>query len=91
MWDLPGPGLEPVSPALAGGFLTTAPPGKFPVYFLEFSASCFMHSVHGFHLYSVGEPGWSVLTPPLQDWSHSYFITETKPKVTACIKIILIK
>ena len=26
MWDLPGPGLEPVSPALAGGFLTTAPP-----------------------------------------------------------------
>ena len=27
-WDLPGPGLEPGSPALAGGFLTTAPPGK---------------------------------------------------------------
>ena len=24
----PGRGLEPVSPALAGGFLTTAPPGK---------------------------------------------------------------
>ena len=24
----PGPGLEPMSPALAGGFLTTAPPGK---------------------------------------------------------------
>ena len=28
MWDLPRPGLEPVSPALGGGFLTTAPPGK---------------------------------------------------------------
>ena len=28
MWDLPRPGLEPVSPALAGGFLTPAPPGK---------------------------------------------------------------
>ena len=28
MWDLPGPGLEPVPPALAGGFLTTVPPGK---------------------------------------------------------------
>ena len=28
MWDLPGPGHEPVSPALAGGFLTTAPQGK---------------------------------------------------------------
>ena len=28
MWDLPRPGLEPVSPTLAGGFLTTVPPGK---------------------------------------------------------------
>ena len=28
MWDLPGPGIEPVSPELAGGFLTTVPPGK---------------------------------------------------------------
>ena len=30
MWDLPRPGLEPVSPALTGGFLTTVPPGKPP-------------------------------------------------------------
>ena len=28
MWDLPGPGLELVFPALAGGFLPTVPPGK---------------------------------------------------------------
>ena len=28
MWDLPRPGLELVSPAWAGGFLTTAPRGK---------------------------------------------------------------
>ena len=36
MWDLPGPGLEPVSPALAGGCLTTAPPGKsFTVVILK--------------------------------------------------------
>ena len=28
MWDLPRPRLEPVSPALAGRFSTTAPPGK---------------------------------------------------------------
>ena len=28
MWDLPGPGLEPVSSSSAGGFLTAAPPGK---------------------------------------------------------------
>ena len=28
MWDPPGPGLEPVCPALAGRLPTTAPPGK---------------------------------------------------------------
>ena len=28
MWDLPRSGVEPVSPALAGGFFTTEPPGK---------------------------------------------------------------
>ena len=34
MWDLPIPGLEPVSPALAGRFSTTVPPGKPFTYFL---------------------------------------------------------
>ena len=28
MWNLPGPGIEPVSLALAEGFLTTESPGK---------------------------------------------------------------
>ena len=26
--DLPSPGIEPLSPALAGGFFTAEPPGK---------------------------------------------------------------
>ena len=34
-WDPPGPGLKRVSPALAGRFLTTAPPGKPPTPFIE--------------------------------------------------------
>ena len=29
--DLPDPGIKPVSPALAGRFFTTVPPGKPPV------------------------------------------------------------
>ena len=33
MRDLPGPGLEPMSPALADEFLTTAPPGKSSAHF----------------------------------------------------------
>ena len=28
MWDLPRPGIEAMSPALAGRFFTTEPPGK---------------------------------------------------------------
>ena len=28
MWDLPESGIEPMSPALAGEFFTTEPPGK---------------------------------------------------------------
>ena len=27
LWDLPGSGIEPISPALAGGFFSTEPQG----------------------------------------------------------------
>ena len=33
LWDLPGPGIELMFLALAGGFLTTGPPEKPPFYF----------------------------------------------------------
>ena len=56
MWDLPGPGLEPMSPALAGGFLTTAPPGKpcsctfyfylFIVHYIYFYLFSFLATPH---------------------------------------------
>ena len=36
MWDLSGPEVKPVSPALAGGLFTTEPPGRpLPVYFFK--------------------------------------------------------
>ena len=35
MWDLPGPGMEPMSPVSAGRFLTTEPPGG-PIHFLQY-------------------------------------------------------
>ena len=35
MWDLPRPGIEPESPAWAGRFFTTGPPGKL-AFFLFF-------------------------------------------------------
>ena len=47
MWDLPRPGLEPVSPALAGRFSTTAPPGKPYLYaFLTYVFCVFFLSKH---------------------------------------------
>ena len=39
-WDLPRPGLEPVSPALAGRFSTTAPPGKPKCVLLNERSPC---------------------------------------------------
>jgi len=36
MWNLPGPGIEPVSPALAGGFLSTGPLRKSPLKVSKF-------------------------------------------------------
>ena len=49
MWDPPRPGLEPVSPALAGRFSTTAPPGRplnmpFKIY-AAYNGRVMSHSV----------------------------------------------
>ena len=50
MWDPPRPGIEPMSPTLAGGFLTTAPPGKSQyIYFLKAyknSIGCYLLSTY---------------------------------------------
>ena len=61
MWDLPRPGLEPVSPALAGRFSTTAPPGK-PSCIIFWSFS-FFHLLHYIFLglFSDVEPPGSSL------------------------------
>jgi len=45
MWDLLRPGIEPVSPALAGEFLASVSPGKsfyreFLLLFLRKQVSC---------------------------------------------------
>ena len=39
MWDLPGPGIKPMSPALAGGFFTTESPGKSYGIFFNFQSA----------------------------------------------------
>ena len=38
---VPRPGMEPVSPALEGGFFTTGPPGKSCKFYFKFLSNCF--------------------------------------------------
>ena len=59
MWDLPRPGIEPVSPALAGRFLTTAPSGNPP--------HCLLIEIL-YQMYSPG-PGWQNI-PADVDYHH---------------------
>ena len=68
MWDLRGPGLQPMSPALAGGFLTTAPPGKHWTLFKKY---LFRHKGRGSTLkggpLECGVPEFGVLQKGLTD------------------------
>ena len=44
--NLPRPGLEPMSPALAGRFSTTAPPGKPPTHSSRFRGTAILSQKH---------------------------------------------
>ena len=41
--DLPGPGIKPVFPALAGRFFITEPPGKPSLFTVLVSLLCYIH------------------------------------------------
>ena len=70
MWSPPRPGIEPVSPALAGRFLFTAPPGKSPVH------SSFEESVYAYNL--IEEKNETVGLPQLNSYlkylHNQYFL-----------------
>ena len=68
-WDLPRPGLEPVSPALAGRLSTTAPPGK-PCY-------AFIYSSGPQPLWHQGPVLWKTVFPQTREgggtiWSRRW-------------------
>ena len=70
-WDLPRPGLEPVSPALAGRFSTTAPPGKPSSYILmlllfRVLCLCYWKNVKLLFAYSEEYCAWEETTFRMQ-------------------------
>ena len=61
MWNLPGPGIEPMFPALEGGFLTTGSPSKSPIaHFMQQLVSPVLSS----RLLSIKELSLLILTIP---------------------------
>ena len=71
MWDLPRPGLEPVSSALAGRFSTTAPPGKPPMFsFLRKQQTVFQSgcTILHFHQQCISVPVSPHLCPHIIFW-----------------------
>ena len=54
-WTLPRLGIEPGSPALAGRFLSTRPPGKSESHFLKFVSHGINVSTHVVDVMSINE------------------------------------
>ena len=72
MWDLPGPGIEPVSPALTGRFPTPEPPGKphhrrFVIGKAEINFTRNLTVLASKRLYSSGVP-WLHFSYSWQQW-----------------------
>ena len=77
MWDLPRPGIKPVSPALAGGFLTARPPEKYKLGFLILLFYCWKYSLcskEGEKLHSDFYKIWSCLLGWV--WTKKAFSTK---------------
>ena len=70
MWDLPGPGIEPMTPALAGGFLTTEPPGKSPKAFFKTNFRPLSLEENVKTLFNYLEVGWLSAVIGINQHSH---------------------
>ena len=65
MWDLPGPRIEPMSPALSGGFLPSAPRGS-PLLYLVSWHSTIRKSISllpclFMYIYIIDESSWILI------------------------------
>ena len=74
LWDLPRPGLEPVSPALAGRFSTTVPSGKpdFLLLFQKFK-KCRVY-IQVYNLFGVNCYRWCEIWIKPHIFAYGYII-----------------
>ena len=72
--DLPRSGTEPMSPALAGGFPSTVPPGK-PGFLVFEVLSPFSHGIHTYTHPSSLTPQWVGVTVTGSGFSISLFFS----------------
>ena len=76
MWNLPGSGIEPVFPALAGRFFTTEPPGKPSHLFYPVVARVALHSFLWGTLISLSNSWALLLSVLLSALSYFHFLAE---------------
>ena len=83
MLDFPGPGVKPMSPVLAGGFLSSVPPGKssVPLYLLLY----FLALPRGLHDL-VPQPGIKHEPPAPEAWSLNRWTPREVP--SASLKMV---
>ena len=72
VWDLPGPGKEPVSPALAGGFFTMDPPGM--------PWSCLLQQLVYLNTQTLLKENWNLSHNPFFLLSLMYYFKKVKKK-----------
>ena len=82
MWDLPRPGLEPVSPALAGRFSTTEPTGKPSPRLLQWGPE---------RLYPFNREEYEAQSGKMayQGWSHHETCLGLEPRAPECTIVLL--
>ena len=86
MWNLPGPGIKPVFPVLAGGFSSTGPPGepenvyKREVLLLHRRRS----SAHGGEIWEVQPQTEGCREPPETEGARSGFFPRTSRGGVSC-------
>ena len=84
MWDLPRPGLEPVSPALAGRFSTTAPPGKSRI------PDFFSGKIRGSgNITLLATVGWRGCVPRGSPMSIPCLVCDPRPAL-GCLTVLLL-